>query len=43
MRQFIVLGVMVVGALALVYAVATVIEIAETRGHTEYDEAAPPR
>jgi hypothetical protein len=43
MRQFVVLGVMVVGALAIVYATATFIEISETSGRTDYGESAPPR
>ncbi len=43
MRQFAVLGAMVIGALAIVYTVATVIEISETSGHAEYEENSPPR
>jgi hypothetical protein len=42
MRQFIFMGVMVVGALVIVYAAATAIEISETRGHTEYESSSPP-
>jgi hypothetical protein len=44
MRQFVVLGIMVVGALAIVYATATIIETSETSGHrTDYGESVPPR
>ncbi len=43
MRQFVLMGFMVVGALAIVYTVATVIEISETSGHTDYEESSPPR
>ncbi len=42
MRQFILLGIMVVGALAAVYLTATVIEIAEKRRHVEYQSSFLP-
>ena len=44
MRQFVLMAFMVVGALAIVYAVASVIEASETSGHhPDYQEPVPPR